>query len=95
MLQGIFAGRTAPHRSERRTFTTPALVIGHRRDPVHPFSDAGLLAEELPDARLLEASSIVELRVAPDRLTAEIADFIDECWLPRPAQRARRRAARR
>ena len=95
VLQGIFAGRTAPHRSERRTFTTPALVIGHQRDPVHPFSDAGLLAEELPNARLLEASSIVELRVAPDRLTAEIADFIDECWRPRPAQRARRRSSRR
>ena len=95
VLQGIFAGRTAPHRSERRTFTTPALVIGHHRDPVHPFSDAGLLAEELPNARVLEASSIVELRVAPDRLTAEIADFIDECWRPRPAQRAARRSSRR
>ena len=69
VLQGIFSGRTAPHRSERRTFTTPSLVIGHHRDPVHPFSDAGLLAEELPNARLLEASSIVELRVAPERLT--------------------------
>ena len=54
------AGRfTALHRSERRTFTTPALVIGHHRDPVHPFSDAGLLAEELPNGRLLEAGSII------------------------------------
>jgi pimeloyl-ACP methyl ester carboxylesterase len=94
VLQGIFAGRTAPHRSERRTFTSPALVIGHHRDPVHPFSDAGLLAEELPNGRLLEASSILELRLAPERLTAEIADFLEECWRPRPAQRARRRAAR-
>ena len=96
VLQGLFAQRTAPHRSERRTFTTPALVIGHHRDPVHPFSDAGLLAEELPDARLLEASSILELRVAPERLTDEIAGFIDECWRPRPARRraaAERRAA--
>jgi pimeloyl-ACP methyl ester carboxylesterase len=93
VLQGIFAGRTAPHRSERRTFTAPTLVIGHHRDPVHPFSDAGLLAEELPNGRLLEASSILELRVAPERLTAQIADFIEECWRPRPAQRARRRAA--
>ncbi len=93
VLQGIFSGRTAPHRNERRTFTSPALVIGHHRDPVHPLSDAGLLAEELPNARLLEASSILELRLAPDRLTDEIAGFIDECWRPRPAQRARRRAA--
>jgi pimeloyl-ACP methyl ester carboxylesterase len=94
VLQGLFHGRTAPHRSERRTFTAPALVIGHRRDPVHPFSDAGLLAEELPNCTLLEASSILELRVAPERLTNEIADFIERCWLPRPAQRSRRRAAR-
>jgi len=94
VLQGIFAGRTAPHRTERRTFMTPALVIGHHRDPVHPFSDAGLLAEELPNGRLLEASSILELRIAPDRLTDEIAGFLDECWRPRAAGRARRRAAR-
>jgi pimeloyl-ACP methyl ester carboxylesterase len=94
VLQGLFAQRTAPHRSERRTFTAPALVIGHRRDPVHPFSDAGLLADELPNATLLEANSIVELRVAPDRLTNEIADFLERCWKPRPAQRARARAAR-
>jgi hypothetical protein len=33
--------------------------------------------------------------VAPDRLTAEIADFIDECWLPRRARRVPRRTARR
>jgi pimeloyl-ACP methyl ester carboxylesterase len=94
VLQGLFSGRTAPHRSERRTFTAPALVIGHHRDPVHPFSDAGLLAEELPNSTLLEASSILELRVAPERLTNEIADFIERCWLPRPAQRVRTRTAR-
>ena len=94
VLQGLFSGRTAPHRSERRMCNAPALVIGHRRDPVHPFSDAGLLAEELPNSTLLEASSILELRVAPERLTNEIADFIEQCWLPRPAQRARSRAAR-
>jgi pimeloyl-ACP methyl ester carboxylesterase len=93
VLQGLFSGRTAPHRSERRTFTAPTLVIGHHRDPVHPFSDAGLLAEELPNSTLLEANSILELRVAPERLTNEIADFIEQCWLPRPAERARRRAA--
>jgi pimeloyl-ACP methyl ester carboxylesterase len=89
VLQGLFSGRTAPHRSERRTFTAPTLVIGHHRDPVHPFSDSGLLAEELPDCRLLEASSILELRIAPARLTDEIAAFIDECWQLRPAQRVR------
>ncbi|MEO8687428.1 MAG: alpha/beta fold hydrolase [Solirubrobacteraceae bacterium] len=90
VLQGLFFGRIAPHRTERRTLQTETLVIGHRRDPLHPFSDAGTLAEELPNARLLEASSIVELRVAPKRLTDEIAEFIDECWRPRRAARKRR-----
>jgi pimeloyl-ACP methyl ester carboxylesterase len=80
VLQGLFFGRVAPHRNERRKFQTPALVIGHRRDPVHPFSDAGMLAEELPNARLLEADSLVELRLSPERLTAEIAAFLDEVW---------------
>jgi pimeloyl-ACP methyl ester carboxylesterase len=96
VLQGLFFGRTAPHRNERRTFETPALVIGHQHDIVHPFSDAGMLAEELPNGRLLRASSIVELRLAPERLTNEIAEFIDECWRPRTAERprgSRRRAA--
>ncbi len=93
VLQGLFFGRIAPHRSERRTFQTPALVIGHRRDPVHPFSDAGMLAEELPHSHLLEADSLVELRLSPERLTAEIAGFLDEVWRRR-ARPARAKAAR-
>jgi pimeloyl-ACP methyl ester carboxylesterase len=93
VLQGLFFGRIAPHRGERRRIETPTLVIGHRRDPVHPFTDAGMLAEELPNGRLLEASSIIELRIAPERLTGEIADFIDECWQPRAAGRRTRKAS--
>ena len=49
-MQGLFFGRIAPHRTERHTFQTPALVLGHRRDPVHPFSDAGMLAKSCPTA---------------------------------------------
>jgi pimeloyl-ACP methyl ester carboxylesterase len=81
VLQGIIFGRTAPHRSQRKTFEAPALVIGHPRDPVHPFSDADMLAHELPNARLIDANSIIELRVRPERLTAKIADFVEECWI--------------
>jgi pimeloyl-ACP methyl ester carboxylesterase len=92
VLQGLFFGRIAPHRSERRTFQTPTLVIGHRRDPVHPFSDAGMLAEELPHAQLLQADSLVELRLRPERLTGEIAAFLDDVWKKRPAKSAKRQA---
>ena len=39
-----------------------------------------MLASELPNARLLKANSILELRVKPARLTNRIADFVDQCW---------------
>jgi pimeloyl-ACP methyl ester carboxylesterase len=92
VLQGVFFGRTAPHKALREQMRTPALVIGHHRDPVHPFSDSGALVDELPNARLVEASSILELRLTPERLTGEIADFLDACWKRRRggASRARR-----
>jgi pimeloyl-ACP methyl ester carboxylesterase len=95
LLQGLFFGEVAPHRSVRRTFEAPALIIGHPRDPVHPFSDADMLAHELPNARLVHASSILELRVSPRRLTRVIGDFVDECWSGAAAEVriARRRAA--
>ena len=80
VLQGIFFGRAAPPRSERSTIETKALVIGHPRDPVHPFSDSDMLVRELRNGRLIEANSILELRLAPARLTGEIARFLDECW---------------
>jgi pimeloyl-ACP methyl ester carboxylesterase len=94
LLQGLFFGRIAPHRNERRTFKTPTLVLGHRRDPVHPFSDAGMLAEELPDARLIEADSLIELRIRPERLTQEIAGFLNEVWATKPRRAKTTRTAR-
>jgi pimeloyl-ACP methyl ester carboxylesterase len=93
LLQGLFFGRIAPPRSERATFTTPTLVLGHPRDPVHPFSDAGMLAKEMQNARLLEANSLTELRMQPERLTGEIAKFLDEVWSRRTKRPAKRAAA--
>ena len=80
VLQGILFGRTAPDRAVREGFEAPALVIGHPRDPLHPFSDADMLAAELPSGRLIDANSIIELRVSPERLTQKIAAFVEECW---------------
>jgi pimeloyl-ACP methyl ester carboxylesterase len=94
VLQGLFLDRIAPPRAERARMETPALVIGHSRDPIHPFSDADMLVRELPNGRLVQANSILELRLAPARLTDEIARFIDECWTAEVAttDRAPRRA---
>ena len=92
VLQGLFFGRVAPHREIRRTIAAPALVIGHDRDPVHPFSDSDALVSELPNARLLRADSLFELRLTPERLTGEISGFLDECWKPRRKVRAGRAA---
>lgn len=89
VLQGLFFGRTAPPGTERRTFEPQTLIIGHPRDPIHPFSDSDMLVHELPNARLIEASSILELRLSPERLTGEIVRFVDGCF----AQRATRRSA--
>jgi pimeloyl-ACP methyl ester carboxylesterase len=93
VLQGILFGRTAPDHTIRRTLQTPALVIGHPRDPVHPFSDADMLAAELPNARLIDANSIIELRTKPKRLTAKIADFVEDCWREEHEQRRARLAS--
>ena len=95
VLQGLFFDRIAPPKGVRRTIAPPALVIGHPNDPVHPFADSDELVRELPNARLLEAESILELRVRPARLTAEIAAFVDECWAASAdrSQRARSKGA--
>jgi pimeloyl-ACP methyl ester carboxylesterase len=93
VLQGLFFGRTAPPTEDRRKLTHKTLVIGHYRDPVHPFSDSDMLVRELPDARLVEASSILELRLTPERLTNEIVVFVDECFRPGARGGGRRRTA--
>jgi pimeloyl-ACP methyl ester carboxylesterase len=86
VLQGLFFGRTAPPSEERRQMSHKTLVIGHYRDPIHPFSDSDMLVGEMPNARLVQASSILELRLTPERLTNEIVVFVDECF--RRPQRA-------
>lgn len=80
VLEGLLLGETAPGREQRRLIDRPALVVGHAGDPLHPFSDSGMLIEELPQARMVEASSILEWRIRPGRLNGELADFLDEVW---------------
>jgi pimeloyl-ACP methyl ester carboxylesterase len=85
VLEGLFLGSSAPHHQFRVQMEQPTLVIGHHRDPLHPFSDSGMLAEELPNSRLIEANSILEWRLSPERLDAELASFLDQVWSEKPA----------
>jgi pimeloyl-ACP methyl ester carboxylesterase len=80
LLHGVLFGRIAPPRSARRQITVPTLVIGHQRDPIHPFGDADTLAVDVPDAEFIQARSPVELRADPKRLTAAITDFVGSCF---------------
>jgi pimeloyl-ACP methyl ester carboxylesterase len=80
VLEGLLLGETAPHREERQTIGQPTLIVGHTRDPLHPFSDSGMLAEELDNATLVEANSILEWRLTPKRLDEELSEFLDQVW---------------
>jgi pimeloyl-ACP methyl ester carboxylesterase len=80
VLHGILAGPIAPTVDQRAAADVPALVIGHRVDHVHPFHDAEQLARRLPQGQLLQANSMLELRVHPERLTAEINQLLDKAW---------------
>jgi pimeloyl-ACP methyl ester carboxylesterase len=93
VLQGLFFGRVAPPTEERRRMKHKTLVIGHYRDPIHPFSDSDMLVRELPNARLVQASSILELRLTPERLTNEIVRFVADCFRPQRRSEASRRRA--
>ena len=87
--------RTA--RSGARS-TAPALVIGHDRDPVHPFSDSDALVGELPNARLLRADSLAGAATharAPDGRDRRVPGRVLEAAPQgRCARRAPRAAAR-
>jgi pimeloyl-ACP methyl ester carboxylesterase len=80
VLHGILVGPTVPTVDQRRSVRAPALVLGHRADLIHPFSDAAALVRQMPGARLVEARSIVELRLHPGRLVGEIERFLAEVW---------------
>jgi hypothetical protein len=58
----------------------PTLVIGHPNDPIHPFNDADRISRDLPNARMVKASSIAEWRVRPAKLDGELIAFLDEVW---------------
>jgi pimeloyl-ACP methyl ester carboxylesterase len=80
VLEGVLYAGAAPPPEEREQISQPALVIGHPNDPLHPFSDAGMLVKEMANARLVDANSILEWRLSPGRLNDELANFLDDVF---------------
>jgi len=93
VLEGLLLGRSAPPQEDRTRIEVPALVVGHPADPLHPFNDADQLVDEMPNARLVNASSILEWRINPDRLNDELAAFLDEVWAEAEAAETRTAAS--
>jgi pimeloyl-ACP methyl ester carboxylesterase len=89
VLEGVLFGGAAPASEVRRGIPHPALVIGHPADPLHPFSDADMLVDELSNARLVDANSILEWRVSPARLNDELARFLEDVHAPPRAANGR------
>ena len=82
ILHGVLVGPVVPTSEQREAIVVPALVLAHTNDLIHPFNDARNLVEQLPNGRLVRAHSPLELRLAPDRLTAELSDFLGDLWSP-------------
>jgi hypothetical protein len=78
VLHGVLVGPVAPMQAQRQAITAPVLVLGHHNDFIHPFNDASALVAQLPRGELVRANSLLELRLRPERLTGEIAGFLED-----------------
>lgn len=81
ILHGLLTGRLAPHPSDREKFEHQALIIGHERDLLHPFSDAAALNRELPNGELIQANSFFQLRFPPNEVSRQMAAWLDRMWI--------------
>lgn len=79
-IHSRFFGRVAPSPSQRAVIDVPALVVGHRRDPLHPDADARILADELVGSRFIAARGPLEWRLRPSRLDDAALEFVNSCW---------------
>ncbi|HZQ87099.1 MAG TPA: alpha/beta hydrolase [Acidimicrobiales bacterium] len=78
VLRGLLAEDLVPEDDATVSrMRMPALVIGHRLDPVHVLDDARDLARRLPRGELVVASSIAEFRLHPERLAAHVRHFLE------------------
>jgi 3-oxoadipate enol-lactonase len=71
-----------PDADALRRLAMPTLVLAWDTDPTHPVSTAERLAEVLPDARLVVATTLAEVGTWP----AAVADFLEQVGGGRTSQ---------
>lgn len=76
ILHGVLVGPIIPSMRQRRLVHQPALVIGHTGDPMHALADARAMRRYMPNAEVLVARSMLELRTKPERLRPQILQFL-------------------
>lgn len=77
VIEGLLKEAERDRWAAVRTCPVPALVIGHRLDPLHAYKDAVHLASRLPNGYLLKARSVLELRLRPGRILERTIQFMD------------------
>jgi pimeloyl-ACP methyl ester carboxylesterase len=80
VIEGLLADPPRDRWNEVERCRVPALVVAHRRDPLHAFGDAQQLARRLPNGRLLVADGPTELRLRPRRIMAEVNTFLERAF---------------
>ena len=79
LLRGLLAEPLEPWELDRfADIDIPALVIGHRGDPLHVLADCRDLAARLPQGKLIEAPSFFAYRLNPERLADRVRTFLDD-----------------
>lgn len=91
VLRGLLAEEAlAEDPDTLAPLTMPALVVGHRNDPLHVLDDARELADRLPGGRFVEAPSIAHYRLHPGELAQQFRQFLDEVTAPTSTPRQAR-----
>jgi len=79
VLRGLLGDEPLAEDAETLArLTMPALVVGHRNDPLHVLDDARDLADRLPGGRFIEAPSIAHYRLRPGELARQFSAFLDD-----------------
>ena len=75
LLAGLLASER-PDEAGLGDVDVPALVIGHRTDPLHALADAHHVVDVLPKAELHESPSFLHFRFAPNELASVLRDWL-------------------